>query len=81
MFYDSLAEDLQDYMLSFGFIHVYGKSSDIKIIAPQWNVNAVNLSVGYYHVHKKYEQLNLRQLGKTIFKIDALLSKPIPDFD
>ena len=81
MFYDNQAGDFQDYILGFGFVRAYGKSRDIKFIAPQWKVNAVNLSVGYYNAHKKYEQLNMKQLEKTIFKIGVLLSRPIPDFD
>lgn len=78
MFYDNKAEDFQDYILSFGFVRAYSKSSDIKFIAPQWKVNAVNLSVGYYNAHKKYEQLNLKQLERTITKVNQLLSKPVP---
>ena len=78
MFYDNQAEDFQDFILSFGFVRAYGKSSDIKFIAPQWNVNAVNLSVGYYHAHKKYEKLNLKHLEQTITKVEQLLSKPVP---
>ena len=80
MFYDNKAEDFQDYILSFGFVRAYGKSSDIKFIAPQWKVNAVNLSVGYYNAHKKYEQLNLEHLEKAILKVGNMLSKPILDY-
>lgn len=78
MFYDNLSEDFQGFILSFGFVRAYGKASDIKFIAPQWNVNAVNLSVGYYHAHKKYEQLKLKHLEQTITKVEQLLSKPVP---
>ena len=73
MFYDNQADDFQDFILSFGFVRAYGKASDIKFIAPQWKVNAVNLSVGYYHAHKRYEQLNPDHLENTIMKVNKIL--------
>jgi len=81
MFYDNESQEFQDYILGFGFVPATGKSSDIKIIAPHWRVNAVNLSVGYYQAHKKYEQLNPDHLESTIIKVNKMLKETIPSFD
>ena len=81
MFYDNESQDFQEYILGFGFVPATGKSSDIKIIAPHWKVNAVNLSVGYYHAHKKHEQLNPDHLESTTMKVDKILKEPIPAFN
>lgn len=80
MFYDNRADEFQNYILEHGYVPADGKASDIKVIAPAWGVNAVNLSTGYYNHHKRYEQLNLEHLNNNIVRVNSILSKPIPEF-
>lgn len=79
-FYKNTAQDFQDYILSFGYRPGYGKGTDVKAIAPFWKVNAVNLSVGYYYAHKRNELLKIAHLEKAIYKVNKMLSQPIPNF-
>ncbi len=80
-FYDNLSLDFQDYILNFGFEVSSGRGTDIKAIAPQWKVNAVNLSAGYLNHHKRNEQLMIEYLETVIRKVQVILSKPIPLFE
>jgi len=79
-FYDNRSLDFQAYILSFGFKVSSGKKTDITAIAPQWKVNAVNLSAGFVNQHKRSEQLMIGYLDTVIRKVQAILSRPIPFF-
>ena len=80
VFYSNRSTDFQDYILSFGFQDNFGSFSDISIIAPDWQVNAVNLSVGYVQEHTTQEHLFLHDLQSTVHKVKAMLSQDIPLF-
>jgi hypothetical protein len=79
-FYDNTAKDFLKYILGFGYVYGFGKGSDVKAIAPKWQVNAVNLSAGYWYARKRNEQLNLEHLKQAIIKVNKILSNSIPTF-
>ena len=68
----------QQYVTDHGFTTAQGSFSDISILAPAWNIAAVNVSAGYYHEHTEHECLHLNQLDATIDRVDAMLRDP-PD--
>lgn len=81
VFYSNDAKDFQDYIVGAGFVKKSGSFSDISIIAPEWEVNSVNVSVGYYDEHTKAEHLYVEDLFDTINKIALLLNQEIPEFE
>lgn len=79
VFYECDNKEFETYVNSFGFITDYGTFTDISIICPSWGVAGVNVSVGYYYEHTKYELLNFNELDKTIHRIKEMLSAPLPE--
>lgn len=75
VFYECDNEDFTRYIENFGFKTEEGTFSDISIIAPMWEVAAVNLSVGYYYEHSYSEYLRIKELDKTIEKVKKILDK------
>lgn len=73
VFYDCDNEEFIDYVATFGFVPDWGTFTDISILCPYWGVAGVNLSVGYYHEHTKYEMLNLNELELTISRVQTML--------
>ena len=74
VFYDCDNPDFVKYIESFGFVEASGTFSDISIIAPEWEVAAVNLSVGYYNEHTNHEYLRLDELETTIERVEQMLA-------
>ena len=74
VFYDCDNSDFVKYIESFGFVEAHGTFSDISIIAPEWEVAAVNLSVGYYNEHTNHEYLRLDELETTIERVEQMLA-------
>ena len=74
VFYDCDNHDFVKYIESFGFVEAYGTFSDISVIAPEWEVAAVNLSVGYYNEHTNHEYLRLDELETTIERVEQMLA-------
>lgn len=58
---------------SYGFQTDIGTFTDISIIAPRWEIAAVNLSVGYCYEHSYSELFNIYACEKTIYKIEKML--------
>lgn len=75
VFYDCDNEDFVKYIEKFGFKEDIGSFSDISILAPQWEVAAVNLSIGYFYEHTLAEFLHLGYLTNTIRKVKKILNK------
>ena len=73
VFYDCDNEDFVKYIEQFGFKEDIGSFSDISILAPQWEVAAVNLSIGYYNEHTKAEYWDLFEADDTITKVINIL--------
>lgn len=74
VFYGCDNPDFVKYIESFGFVEAYGTFSDISVIAPEWEVAAVNLSVGYYNEHTNHEYLRLDELETTIERVEKMLA-------
>ena len=83
VFYDCDNKEFRKYIESFGFQTELGTYTDITFIAPEWNVAAVNLSVGYVNEHTNSEVLFLDWMMSTYKKLDKMLrdSKNIEKFD
>jgi len=62
-----------DMITSFGFRKEEGTFSDISILAPAWDIAAVNLSVGYHHQHSMNEFIVVSELNNTIVKATRLI--------
>ena len=75
VFYDCDNKGFERYINRFGFKTAIGTFSDISVIAPEWGVAAVNLSVGYYLEHSNAEYLKCKELDATIKKVSKILDK------
>lgn len=75
VFYDCDNEDFKKYICSFGFEKTQGLFSDISIIAPVWEIAAVNLSVGYKDEHQYRERLYCKWTEETFYKLVQILRK------
>lgn len=75
VFYECDNKDFNEYIESFGFTYEEGTFTDICVIAPQWKVAAVNLSVGYFYEHSLTELLCTTYLDSTIDKVISILDK------
>lgn len=71
--------DFEEFINGFGFKTAEGIFSDISILAPAWNIAAVNLSIGYKKQHSYKEYLNLTHLDLTIEKVSDII-KSEPEF-
>ena len=77
VFYDCANEEFIDYVETFGFKESFGSFSDISMIAPEWEVAAVNLSIGYRDEHTTSEVLFVSHMFNTIDKVKKMLSEDI----
>lgn len=73
VYYKCDNERFEKYITNFGFDTDIGSFSDISVIAPQWGIAAVNLSVGYVDEHSPVERLYLNWLENTIEKVENIL--------
>lgn len=74
VYYQSSNSSYEKWINSFGFKTAKGTFTDISIIAPIWDVAAVNLSVGYYYEHCVNELLYIRFYEDTFDKMVKILS-------
>lgn len=61
------------YINKYGFHTEIGSFSDISIIAPDWGIAAVNLSVGYEDEHTTSERLHINWCNETLNKVENIL--------
>lgn len=82
VFYECQNLYFKKFISRFGFKEAEGTFSDISVLAPYWNVAAVNLSIGYLYEHSPLEYLNFKWMRSTIEKVEKILSfeKEIPYF-
>jgi hypothetical protein len=73
VFYQCDNREFVDYVELFGFIEDYGSFSDISVLAPEWEVAAVNLSIGYRDEHSIAEVLFINHMMDTIQKVEDML--------
>ena len=75
VFYNCDNSKFTRYIEKFGFVEARGTFSDISIIAPQWGIAGVNLSVGYEFEHTSNELLHCNWCDNTINKVENILLK------
>lgn len=73
VFYQCDNSTFTKFIKKFGFAYEIGTFTDISIIAPKWNVAAVNLSVGYFNEHTYTEMLCIKSLARTINRVVKIL--------
>ena len=73
VFYNCMNLSFIDYICNFGFTFEEGSFTDICILGRNWNIAAVNLSVGYYNEHTKAEYWDLFEADNTITKVINIL--------
>lgn len=82
VFYDCNNKDFEKYICRYGFKFQWGTFTDISIIAPDWKIAAVNLSVGYMSEHTSSERLYCECTDDTLRKVRKILkdSEKMPSF-
>lgn len=73
VFYECNNQDFEKYIFKYGFKLDYGTFSDISILAPQWKIAGVNLSIGYINEHSTSELLYCNWCDNTIKKVKNIL--------
>jgi hypothetical protein len=76
VFYDCGNFEFQRFILGHGFHKEPGSFSDISVIAPEWNVAAVNLSIGFGNEHSLSETWNFNWTFETARKVLRILRQP-----
>ena len=74
VFYDCNNKKFIKKIEHYGFKTAEGLFTDISIIAPIWEIAAVNLSVGYYDEHTKAERVYLKETRGTLRKVVNILT-------
>lgn len=77
VFYDCFNTDFMEYIQKFGFKEAEGTYSDICVLSKVWDIASVNLSVGYYNEHTKYEYINLEEMKDTYNRVADILKDDI----
>lgn len=73
VFYRCDNKKFEKYITSFNFTTEWGTFTDISIIAPVWDIAAVNLSVGYINEHSAVEHWFYDSCFETIEKVEWIL--------
>lgn len=73
VFYDCDNPKFEKFINKFGFKTEWGTFTDISILAPVWDVAAVNLSIGYEDEHHEIERLHVDWMYETIGKVVEIL--------
>lgn len=75
VYYSCDNKDFERKINSYGFKTEWGTFSDISIIAPIWEIAAVNLSVGYENEHTSSEILSMEGLDLTYLRVKKMLKE------
>jgi putative aminopeptidase FrvX len=75
VFYDCDNQQFIDFIKSKDFEVTEGTFSDISILAPFFNIAAVNLSIGYQYEHTACEILRMKWLTATIQKVINIINE------
>lgn len=73
VFYQCRNRQFEQYINGFSFQTAFGSFSDISILAPKFNLAAVNLSTGCYNAHRVNEIVHLDEVEKLIGRVEKLL--------
>jgi hypothetical protein len=77
VYYEDPEKPVLQYIESFGFIKSHGSYSDGRIIATDWKIPHINLSIGYYDNHSNNEILHLDEMMLTANRVIAMIKDPI----
>ena len=73
VFYYCDNKKFEKFINKYGFETAIGTFTDISIIAPQWGIAAVNLSIGYVNEHFETEHLHTDWCRQTINKVSIII--------
>ena len=79
VFYNCDNVSFEKYIGQFGFELSWGTFTDISIIAPEWRIAAVNVSIGYIDEHTQIERLYCDWCDKTIERVGWILEETSKD--
>lgn len=71
--YECGNQQFMDMLREYDFEPVSGTFSDICLFAPEWNIAAANLSVGYYYEHTPWEILYVKEMESTLRRVEQML--------
>ena len=74
---DTIPDEVEEYIESFGFCKAHGSCSDVEHLTRKYKIPHVNVSVGYYSQHTKFERLHIDELELTIARVFNILKHPI----
>lgn len=82
VFYECDNPEFTKFILeNTGYTKRYGTYSDISELAPSAGIAAVNLSCGYYNVHKTEEYVVLEEMYNTLETVKELLAVDCNQFE
>lgn len=81
VFYKDYNKDFEEHIKKFGFVKATGSCSDISHIAPEFKIEAVNISCGYYCPHCWYEYVKLDEMYDIIERATKMIGEKTSKFD
>lgn len=81
VFYKDYNKDFEEHIKKFGFVKATGSCSDISYIAPEFKIEAVNISCGYYCPHCWYEYVKLDEMYDIIERATKMIGEKTEKFD
>lgn len=81
VFYKDYNKDFEAHIKKFGFVKATGSCSDISHIAPEFKIEAVNISCGYYCPHCWYEYVKLDEMYDIIERATKMIGEKTVKFD
>lgn len=81
VFYKDYNKDFEEHIKKFGFVKGNGSCSDISYIAPEFKIEAVNISCGYYNPHLWYEYVNITEMQDITDRATKMIAETTPKFD
>ena len=81
VFYKDYNKDFEEHIKKFGFVKGNGSCSDISYIAPEFKIEAVNISCGYYNPHLWYEYVDIAEMQDITERATKMIAETTPKFD
>ena len=81
VFYKTANKEFEEHIKQFGFVKAYGSYSDISDIARDYEIEAVNISSGYYNPHTTSEIVDLKDMEDIIARATKMIGTPTKKFD
>lgn len=76
VYYGCDNQELREFVSEFGFKEAFGSFSDISILAPYLKTAAVNLSSGYYNVHRNHELIDREVMVANTERVIEMVMTP-----